>query len=313
MALTLAGIPLPLDASLEAHAYAAMDPEDAWPLEPPAWPSPPDHLGRFKFAARWVPSRRMRFNQIIWPMWGMGRWAYGVFLVHATQAEELRKKSISPDGVARSVELVMEPEALSAASAGNADKARFDVFLLPPRVISRVEPTDDTTSDGLYAQPVVDRRYFLNDPHVSADLAPHETCDWTWDDAYEWAMDISGLTSSDFGYDEIAGTAAGDATDATGYHVARPHPDLFHRFATRGTLFDAIANSVGQRIIARPHSSWPGPDSAYDEDDGPKMFHAINWQRSLAIRHAREVAFADRGGGVRTLRSAGGKLHGKVL
>lgn len=310
MALTIAGIPLPLDASLESYAYSAMDPEDAWPLEPPTWPSPPSHLGRFQFASRWVPTRRLRFNQIAWPMWGMGRWAYGVFLVHATQAEEIRKKSINADGVATAVELVMEPESLSAASAGNADRARFMVYPLPPRVVSRVEPADDTTSDGLYALPVVDRRYFLNDPFISADFAPHETCDWTWDDAYEWAMDNSGLTTDDFAWDPVAGDAGGSPT---GYHVAKPHPDLFHRFATHGTLFDAIAASVGQRILALPHSSWPMPRSVFDGDTSPHRFHAINWQRSLAIRHARDVSFADRGGGVKTHRSAGGKLHQKVL
>lgn len=311
MALTLAGIPLPLDSSLEEYAYHAMDPDDAWPLEPPAWPSPPSHLGRFEFASRWVPTRRMRFNQVVWPAWGLGRWAYGVFLVHATQADELRAKSIDADGIARPVELVMEPEALHDASRGNTDAAKFTVYLLPPRVISRVEPASLATSDGLYAQPFVDRRYFLNEPFVAADTAPHDTCDWTWDDAYEWAVEAAGLES--FSHDPVAGSAAAGEELAVGYHAAKPHPDLFHRFATFGTLLDAIANSVGQRIIARPHRSWPGPRSAFDDDTPPALFHAINWQRSLAIRNAREVSFADRGGGVRTHRSAGGTLYRGTL
>jgi hypothetical protein len=328
--LYIADIPLPFSAELDAYAYGMMDPDEAWALEAPAWPSAPSHLNQYNFAPRWVPARRMRINRIVWPMWGMSRWAYGCFLMHASQIEELRSRVIDPEtGRASTVTIRMEAKALTDGSVGNSGGWLFgNMYLLPPRIISRTDPTGGRTSNGLYLQPVVDQRYFLNDPLVTADVGTSDACEMTWDAAYELATDLadgSGL-SVDLGWDYISGIPADQPGGPTGYHVARPSPDLFHRAGTIGVMLDSIAACVGQRIVAYPSTVWPrafvrafastddfAPDPAPGGgDDGGIVpdsdYYAMNWSTSLDVRAKRRALFL--AGGVR--RGAGGELYPEI-
>lgn len=310
--LTIADIPLPFSAELEAYAYGMMDPDEAWALEAPAWPSAPSHLNQYNFTPRWVPSRRMRINRIVWPAWGMSRWAYGCFLMHAKQIEELRSKVINIEtGEASTVTIRATASPLTDASAANAGGWTFDrMYLLPPRIISRTSPANGFPSNGLYLQPVVDQRYFLNDPMVTVDQGTSDTCDMTWYDAYLEAAVAAGI---DFDWDPISGIEADLPGGPTGYHVAHPSPDLFHRAGTKGMLLDMIAACVGQRIVAHPSATWPrlfGPDPV---DPGGEIatdsrYYAMNWATSLEVRANRRALFLL--GEVR--RGAGGELYPEI-
>jgi hypothetical protein len=271
----------------------------------------------------------MRINRIVWPMWGMSRWAYGCFLMHARQIEELRSKIIDIEtGAASPVTIRATASPLTDASNANAGGWIFDrMYLLPPRIISRTDPTGGEPSNGLYLQPVVDQRYFLNDPLVLSDAGVSGTCDFTWDATYETAVglaDSAGI-SVDLGWDDISGIPSGQTGGPTGYHVSVPSPDLFHRAGTIGMLLDSIAACVGQRIVAYPGGSWPraferapvdpGEDFAPEPAPGgvpgetpTSDYYGMNWATSLDVRAQRRVLFL--AGGVR--RGAGGELHPEI-
>lgn len=325
MPLTINDIPLPISPELEAFAYAAMDPDDAWPLEPPGWPSPQSHLGQFQFTPRWAPARRMRINRIVWPMWGMSRWAYGCFLMHATQVEDLRQSVVDPETRRiNPVEIRMEAKNIGrvAGDGGivtdtrNASTITFDrMFMLPPRIVARREPPgeDDpvsygTNSNGLYLVPFVDERYFFNDTRVQHNTSWDE-CSTTWQDVVDEIVgDLDSAAA-----DKIAGfrdddPLGSDGNPSSGYAVSRPHPDLNHRMATRGLYFDAVASAVGMRWVAFPSEKYQFNYSGIDPIS-LRRYHLMSWSHSLDVRFWRSVG--ERGNST-VVRSAGGKLFPEI-
>lgn len=157
------------------------------------------------------PPPPIRLNQLYWPT-GAARWARGYFLASKTVAQQLAETS----GTAVPFKAEFGSHAIET-----------DLFVLPPHPISCVDG-----AETLWLVPVVDDRYWWQFRNYGS-LGKPTTL--TWSVMYAWLATQLGISLS-------------ISTLATDYLA--PDPDEFtRRYDNAATLLDAVAHSVGQRIV----------------------------------------------------------------
>lgn len=187
------------------------------------------------------------FNVLAWPVWGLSRWAVGHFLASAEQAESVRVQAFGSGGT-QNVPLTLRIHAeLAAAVDGQAsDVVDHTVFMLPPKVIGRQDPIDAETTEGLYCLTVVDARYYLRTIPVPTTLSITRTTTWN---------DLMGAIGAALGVSWSWSTVPSD--------YGKPHPKLLDaRWSSLPVFADAVAASVGQRIVAYRNGSFASQDVA---------------------------------------------------
>lgn len=151
----------------------------------------------------------LRLNELYWPT-GAARWARGLFLASKTVADAL------PKGEAVTFKAVVGEQTLET-----------DLFVLPPHPVSCV-----TDAETLWLIPVVDERYWWQLRNVGTIGKPDLT---TWETLYASLAERLGIELT---VDEIHAD------------YLYPDPEEFtRRYDNAATLLDAVAHSVGQRIV----------------------------------------------------------------
>jgi hypothetical protein len=177
------------------------------------------------------PPPRPRINTLYWPT-GAARWAVGWLL---TTADDLN--TIAPGD---SEFFSASPSSMPLVLTDDAgDSVTADVFLLSPRPISSVDENVQS-ADGthqLYLLPVVDQRYYWQ----GADAGTLSVIPNVPGPATTWANVYAAL-----------GTALGVTIAVDSIEAAYLNPDpeeLTRPHQNAAVLLDAVAHSVGQRIV----------------------------------------------------------------
>lgn len=260
MPLTLAGVPLTVDAALEDAATALLDPWDASETVWDDWGGPWGDLHGLP-RHRW-PGRASGVGALNWPCWGLSRWATGHFLAHAEAATAIRAAYVASasGGGDGSMELLLAaPDLSPGREEGNAGVA-LTVVPLPPRRIAGPDlPVgSEATTRGAYLVSVVDRRYFLRSRSVRPDLDLDLGCGATWHDLYNALIADAGIAMTFDKVDEAYLVPPASLAALAGTNVA--------------LALDAVASSVGQRIVANHDGTFHARDAgkaleARDQDD----------------------------------------------
>ena len=195
----------------------------------------------------WPDPSPLRINSLYWPT-GAARWAFGLFLVDQNTNDSIVEALPGNATAAQliiadsSFNSVVEPDGFTVDRNGRAALSTA-MFCLPPRQVS---PTD-----SLWLLPLVDVRYYWQFRLVPPSFTPA-----TWDDAFG-----------------TLGTALGITVNSSAVDSAFCSPD-FDLLAVEGTnaalMLDAMAASVGQRIIRQPSGdvwSYDATESGTEFDD----------------------------------------------
>lgn len=172
----------------------------------------------------------MRINTLYWPT-GAARWSCGLFLATTS----IKDKILNVTGTTNEqAPLVM------------VDKDRFglqaQMHLLAPRPLSAV--VAGGSGEELWILPLVDERYYWQMMDANDLEVTNET---TWNDLLEDLVLRIGRTSL-VGPASATPTAFGRDTILSGY--LRPDRVEFNRpYENVALLLDAIAHSVGQRVV----------------------------------------------------------------
>lgn len=209
-----AGVPLKCpDPDTVERATRLLDPAEVWPWQ--IRHAPPRRLAHLG----WRAPRAMlfRLESLVWPS-GASRWAYGHYLVTATRMEQIL------DAVARS----------GLSGGGECDLVLDDgrrsltipMYALPPRPLFAVPGAGQ-----LHLLTLVDDR-------------------WRWWWVASSITLTAGTTSWATLYASI-GTALGVTITADDVAAAylEPPVELVSRYEALPVLLDAVAYSVGQRVV----------------------------------------------------------------
>lgn len=165
------------------------------------------------------PAReRTKLSTLYWPT-GASRWARAYYLAATEQVDELIVQAAGNT-------------ALPLAISDGANSIETQMFLLPPRRITAFDPAPPM--QALWLLPLVDVRYYWQ---------LRSTAQFRYGDNKEFKTwgDIFQLFSSQLGVN-----VAQDDTSA--YNI--PDPDeLTRSYENMAVLLDAIAHSLGQRIL----------------------------------------------------------------
>lgn len=172
---------------------------------------------------------KIRPNQLYWPT-GASRWALGYFFADDTSKDKIVEAAHSSSNVALKLRVVQN-ETFTA-----------NLFLLTPRRIS-----DVPDGNNVWLLPLVDERYFWQFNDIG---------DFTVTTSSTWAGMFSQLGS------QLGVTISADSV-AAAYLIPDP-TQLTRQGGNAGVLLDAVAHSVGQRIVRHP--------------DG--TVHSMNWTSS---------------------------------
>ena len=176
---------------------------------------------------------RIRPNQLYWPT-GAARWAIGYFFADDVSKKKIVAEAHPDSSTNTALELrVVQNQTFTA-----------NLFLLTPRKVSCVEG-----GNIVWLLPLVDERYFWQFQDIG---------DFGVTTASTWANMFSQLSSQ-------LGVSISSDTAASNYLIPDPE-ELTRRFDNAGTLLDAVAHSIGQRIVR-----WP---------DG--TIKSMNWSTSAA-------------------------------
>lgn len=171
----------------------------------------------------------VKINTLYWPT-GAARWARGYFLMTLAEIDQLAVSSETEQGHDFS-----RPLDLSMTDSVQGLTIHASVYPLQPRPLVYDDPRTAETAGipgTLYLVPVVDARYFWQFMHTG-DLRVDETT--TWSNLYDALADRLGRRIH---YDAIP--AAYGQPDAQ---------ELTRRYENLALLLDAVAHSVGQRIL----------------------------------------------------------------
>ena len=163
--------------------------------------------------------RKLKINTLYWPT-GAVRWGHGLYLADEATAVALPTLTKIP--------LVFGDPEHSTKSV--------DMWLLPPRPISA--NFDGTDKERLWLIPLVDDRFWWQF-FDAGDFEVEKTT--TWADVFQH---IAGVTGASISVDS--------------FNQAYLHPDpveLTRRYDNCALLLDAVAHSIGQRIIYREDGS----------------------------------------------------------
>ena len=164
----------------------------------------------------WPAPPRMKLNTLWWPVTGATRWARGLFLASADQLAQIQKAI--PDE--------RQPACL-ILSDGTNDLTVL-MYMLPPRPIS-------AGTDTAYLLPLVDSRYFWQFANTG-DLAGVTT----------WAGLLTAINAALPGALSVKWTPNNEWPD--------PDVELLRSFENVATILDAMAASVGGRVVCQSYS-----------------------------------------------------------
>ncbi len=255
--LTLGGHPLLIpDSRGELAAWLAkhLDPADAAICFPaPALQSDRNALRTRPEAEKGIgipilnypQPPRQKLNSLFWPT-GAGRWSRGLFLAD----DDIKKR------------IVAAAHSYSSASLelkwGDSDNTKTAlstrVYLLEPRPLSGIVLNKQTAgSETLWLLPVVDVRYWWQYAPVDLEVSEGDS----------WASVIASI-----------GSALGESISAgpVGTRFKNPSPvDLTRRWDNAAVLLDAVAWSIGKRVVR----TLAGGVVLQDSDEA-EIFHADN-------------------------------------
>lgn len=165
---------------------------------------------------------RWKINTLWWPTGGT-RYSIGLFLIDASGLATIISRVSRTGSNAGLANLVIQEFQNGTAGA----TMTVPMYLLPPRELNSTE----TGRDG-YLLCLVDRRYYWGFKDSGLLEVNSET---TWEEVYDHIAEAMEETIL---YDAIA----------PGY--VRPNPlEVTRRYENAGMMLDAVAHSVGQRIV----------------------------------------------------------------
>jgi len=179
----------------------------------------------------WPTPPPPKLNSLYWPS-GASRWARGWFLCNGTAKDSIVSQAHSAGGTT-ALELAIGDE--------DTNVQYIDLYLLPPRPVSGIVPgTTQTAAEvaaTLWLLPLVDVRYFWQ--FISSgnlELTSSST----------WTTLFSSLGTA------LGVTISVDSVDAD--YLQPDWVELTRRYVPVPVLLDAVAASVGQRIICDPEA-----------------------------------------------------------
>lgn len=176
---------------------------------------------------------KIRPNQVYWPT-GAARWAIGYFFADDKSKQKIVTAAHPDSSTNTALELrVVQNQTFTA-----------NLFLLTPRKVSCVEG-----GNNVWLLPLVDERYF-----------------WQFRDIGDFDVTTASTWANMFTqFDSRLGISISADTAAANYLIPDPE-ELTRKHDNAGVLLDAVAHSIGQRIVR-----WP---------DG--TIKSMNWSTSAA-------------------------------
>lgn len=160
---------------------------------------------------------KLRPNQLYWPT-GAARWSLGYFFTDDENKKKITEAAHSTNNTALELRIVQNKTFTT------------NLFLLTPRQVSCVED-----GEHLWLLPLVDERYF-----------------WQFRDIGDFTVNTSSTWAAMFTqFNSRIGVSIDADTAASGYLIPDPE-ELTRRFDNAGVLLDAVAHSIGQRIVRWP-------------------------------------------------------------
>jgi hypothetical protein len=158
-------------------------------------------------------------GKLYWPR-GASRWAVGHFVIDEGTLKKVRPHAYASSG----------PVALPLIIDDGTDSITTDLYMLPPRPLFKLDGTGD---QNLYLLSLVDERY------------------WWWNKTAE--ITITGGTTTWANLYSSIGSALGVTIDAdpVSSDYLKPPTELKSRYDFMPLLLDAVAYSVGQRIVRK--------------------------------------------------------------
>lgn len=173
--------------------------------------------------------RNVRLGRLSWPR-GASKWAVGHFLVHASKLEIIRRAAYT--GTNNSAGVLPLPLVL-ADSNDDADlkKITTDLYMLPPRPLLQWDTLEQPDPGAMYLLTLVDARFWWWSKGAEIAITERTT---TWEQLYAAIGTALGVTIT---------------VDAIPASYQYPPVDLQCRYDYLPLLLDAVAFSVGQRIV----------------------------------------------------------------
>jgi hypothetical protein len=201
----------------------------------------------------WPDPPPPQINTLYWPT-GATRWGYGLFLADSDRLEEIFE-AVGSDGAGT---LKFEQERLSPAVSGEQVTIERKMYLLPPRPVSH-RGTGDVAAGRLWLLPMVDLRYWWQcRPMGDYQLATGDT----WES-------LLGLIEAAIGKPIACSSISGaffypDPTECT------------RKFENAAVLLDAVAASIGRRVVFGPLSEDDDPETVtlQSPEEGYAAFQA---------------------------------------
>ena len=192
------------------------------------WPG--KNLTGFSFPGM-TRSRPVIPNSLWWPT-GAARWAVGYFFATTNQLQTILNQIQTGY---TSLPFVMSTDndfgVRNATGTSLPAQIQTNLYLLPPRPLAQIFDSPFTPENGLYLITLVDDRFFWWERSTVTFLDANST----WDSAIANVGDALGI-----------GTIVHDPVPST-YLV--PPLDLVTRYEYTPLVFEAIARSVGMRIV----------------------------------------------------------------
>lgn len=233
--ISYAGIPLLLedsDGRLQRwlDEYCSIDDMRPWSESASRVSSRPNSISGLKLGRNlpipnYAEPLRPKLSTLYWPT-GAARWSHGFFLASTTQLAAILNYVGNSNTAAP---LVMDDGTTSLTT---------QMYLLPPRLVTAA-PLMAQSDQALYILPLVDARYywqFVNSDNFYASFDTTDTPSITdWDQAYDALETALGITIS-------------HSAVASDYHTLDPD-EFLRRYENAAVLLDAVAHSVGHRIV----------------------------------------------------------------
>lgn len=173
------------------------------------------------------PEPKVRINELYWPT-GAARWARGIFLADTPAKDAV--ESVVQLGGTISGKLKITDEDLGASGT----TIEVDMFMLPPRPVSSRSIEEEDGERIFWLLPLVDQRWYWQQTVIETLTV---TTSSSWADVYDSIQTALGITISD---------------DAVPSEYLIPDPTQLSRFCDNAAvLLDAVAHSVGQRIVIK--------------------------------------------------------------
>jgi hypothetical protein len=199
-----------------ARVRAAVDPARLWEFELRLAPPPPAASGTALPARSWLPGP-VELGRLTWP-YGAARWAFAHYLCDSASLSIIRAAAYA-GGALAPLPLVLDDGTRSVTTS---------LYLLPARPLDQCD-----SGPGFHLLTLVDARYFWWFQAAVITITEGTTA---WADLYGAVGSALGVTIN---YDQIP----------TAY--LKPPAALAVSYGPLSLLLDAVADSVGQRIVRR--------------------------------------------------------------